>query len=207
MTAFVALQNRLMRRPEAGEPPKGARGNDQGGIGSEENGMRKIVKATPKHAVRRDLFGELSVGVAALAEARQGRRALRTHALEYKPAPKVTPKSCRVGRGRAFGACQPRGLSRRLQREEVPTARAVPALELVHLLEAQRVDELVEEPDAAVQEQNPNHPGLRFKRVHSSDPVYSVRVGIGYRAVGVLEDDIMIWFWRTNTNCWIEGDR
>jgi putative transcriptional regulator len=54
--------------------------------------MRKIVKATPKHAVRRDLFGELSVGVAALAEARQGRRALRTHALEYKPAPKVTPK-------------------------------------------------------------------------------------------------------------------
>jgi hypothetical protein len=37
--------------------------------------------------------------------------------------------------------------------------------------------------------------------------VYSVRVGIGYRAVGVLEDDIMIWFWRTNTNCWIEGDR
>ena len=44
-------------------------------------------------------------------------------------------------------------------------------------------------------QENPNHPGLRFKRVHSSDPVYSVRVGIGYRAVGVLEDDIMVWFW------------
>ena len=30
--------------------------------------------------------------MAALAEARQGKRTLRTHALEYKPAPKVTPK-------------------------------------------------------------------------------------------------------------------
>jgi putative transcriptional regulator len=54
--------------------------------------MRKIVKATPKRAARGDLFGELSEGVAALAEARQGKRTLRTHALEYKPAPKVTPK-------------------------------------------------------------------------------------------------------------------
>jgi len=41
-------------------------------------------------------------------------------------------------------------------------------------------------------QENPNHPGLRFKRVHSSDPVYSVRVGIGYRAVGALEDDVMV---------------
>ena len=54
--------------------------------------MKTIVKATPKRAARRDLFGELSEGVAALAEARQGKRTLRTHALEYKPAPKVTPK-------------------------------------------------------------------------------------------------------------------
>lgn len=54
--------------------------------------MKTIVKATPKRGVRRDLFGELSEGVAALAEARHGKRTLRTHALEYKPAPKVTPK-------------------------------------------------------------------------------------------------------------------
>lgn len=54
--------------------------------------MKTIVKATPKRAARRDLFGELSEGVAALAEARHGKRTLRTHALEYKPAPKVTPK-------------------------------------------------------------------------------------------------------------------
>ncbi len=43
--------------------------------------------------------------------------------------------------------------------------------------------------------ENPNHPSLRFKRVHPSEPVYSVRVGIGYRAVGTLDDDVMIWFW------------
>ena len=55
--------------------------------------MRKIGKATPKRPVRRDLFGELSEGVAALAEARQGNWTLRTHALEYKPIPTVTPKS------------------------------------------------------------------------------------------------------------------
>lgn len=54
--------------------------------------MKKIVKATPKRGTKRDLFDELSEGVAALAEARQGKRTLRTHALEYKPAPKVTPK-------------------------------------------------------------------------------------------------------------------
>ena len=51
--------------------------------------MRRIVKARPKRAVRRDLFGELSEGVAALAEARQGKRTLRTYALEYK----LTPRS------------------------------------------------------------------------------------------------------------------
>ena len=41
---------------------------------------------------KRDLFVELSDGIAALAEAREGKRTLRTHAVEYKPAPKVTPR-------------------------------------------------------------------------------------------------------------------
>jgi putative transcriptional regulator len=54
--------------------------------------MKTIVKAKPKRAAKRDLFAELGEGVAALAEARQGKRTLRTHALEYKPAPKITPK-------------------------------------------------------------------------------------------------------------------
>jgi hypothetical protein len=48
--------------------------------------MKTIVKTRPKRAVRRGLFGELSEGVAVLAEARHGKRTLRVHALEYKTA-------------------------------------------------------------------------------------------------------------------------
>lgn len=54
--------------------------------------MKTTVKAKPGRAAKRDLFAELSEGMAALAEARQGKRTLRTHAVEYKPAPAVTPK-------------------------------------------------------------------------------------------------------------------
>jgi len=42
---------------------------------------------------------------------------------------------------------------------------------------------------------NPAHPGLRFKRIHEARPIYSVRIARGWRALGVLEDDTMIWFW------------
>jgi putative transcriptional regulator len=52
--------------------------------------MKGTAKAA--RAARRDLFAELSEGVSALAEARIGKRTLRTHAVEYKPAPRVTPK-------------------------------------------------------------------------------------------------------------------
>jgi putative transcriptional regulator len=54
--------------------------------------MRTIVKAKPKRATRRNLFDELSEGVTALADSRQGKRTQRTHTLAYKAAPKVTPK-------------------------------------------------------------------------------------------------------------------
>ncbi|MBN1395981.1 MAG: hypothetical protein JW959_13245 [Pirellulales bacterium] len=42
---------------------------------------------------------------------------------------------------------------------------------------------------------NTAHPGLRFKRVHDDPPVFSARVGIGYRALGALDGDTMVWFW------------
>ncbi len=42
---------------------------------------------------------------------------------------------------------------------------------------------------------NPHHPGLNFKRVGEKSAVYSVRVAIGWRALGLLEDDTMVWFW------------
>jgi hypothetical protein len=43
--------------------------------------------------------------------------------------------------------------------------------------------------------QNQAHPGLRFKKVHDDPPMYSARVGIGYRAVGALDGNTIVWFW------------
>lgn len=43
--------------------------------------------------------------------------------------------------------------------------------------------------------QNPNHPSLRFRRVHSSRPIYSARVGMDYRVVGIRERSDIYWFW------------
>ena len=39
------------------------------------------------------------------------------------------------------------------------------------------------------------HPSLQFKKVHDRDSIYSVRVTLGYRAVGLLEDEEIAWFW------------
>ncbi|MDP9363657.1 MAG: type II toxin-antitoxin system HigB family toxin [Chloroflexota bacterium] len=43
---------------------------------------------------------------------------------------------------------------------------------------------------------NPSHPSLRFKPVGSRDPtVYSARVGRSYRAIGIRENDRVLWIW------------
>ncbi len=42
---------------------------------------------------------------------------------------------------------------------------------------------------------DPYHPGLRFKRIHSKRPIYAVRISKNYRAVGILQDREIIWFW------------
>ncbi|MFZ5563121.1 MAG: hypothetical protein ACOZBW_03660 [Thermodesulfobacteriota bacterium] len=42
---------------------------------------------------------------------------------------------------------------------------------------------------------DPYHPSLHFKRIHSTRPIFSVRITIDYRAVGVLEKDAITWFW------------
>jgi putative transcriptional regulator len=52
--------------------------------------MKSSVKAKAKPGATRDLFAELSEGMEDLADARHGKRTLRTHAVEYKPAPSVT---------------------------------------------------------------------------------------------------------------------
>ncbi len=40
--------------------------------------------------------------------------------------------------------------------------------------------------------ENPRHPSLRFKKVGE---YRSVRIGLHYRALAVVEGDDFIWFW------------
>lgn len=39
---------------------------------------------------------------------------------------------------------------------------------------------------------NPRHPSLQFKKIQS---VWSVRIGSGYRALALQEDEVYYWFW------------
>jgi len=43
--------------------------------------------------------------------------------------------------------------------------------------------------------ENSHHPSLRFKPIHPTRPIYSVRIGLNYRAVGIREGEDMIWYW------------
>ena len=43
--------------------------------------------------------------------------------------------------------------------------------------------------------QNPAHPSLRYKKVHATLPIYSVRIDRDWRAVGTLQQGAMVWFW------------
>jgi hypothetical protein len=42
---------------------------------------------------------------------------------------------------------------------------------------------------------NPYHGSLQFKRVSRRQPIYSVRLGLGWRVLGLLEADTVYWFW------------
>jgi len=42
---------------------------------------------------------------------------------------------------------------------------------------------------------NPSHPSLHFKPIHGNEGLYSVRVGLGWRALGLLEGDMITWSW------------
>jgi hypothetical protein len=44
-------------------------------------------------------------------------------------------------------------------------------------------------------QRNPYHRSLRFKRVHSREEVYSVRVGADHRALACRENGPLVWFW------------
>ena len=43
--------------------------------------------------------------------------------------------------------------------------------------------------------ENPSRPGVRFKRIHNQEAMYSVRIGRGWRALGLLDSDTITWFW------------
>jgi hypothetical protein len=42
---------------------------------------------------------------------------------------------------------------------------------------------------------NPRHPSLRFKKVDQESNTYSVRIGLGYRALGALRGSRIVWYW------------
>lgn len=44
-------------------------------------------------------------------------------------------------------------------------------------------------------QQDPHHPSLRFRQVHPVRPIYSARVGLDHRAVGIRDGDTIIWLW------------
>lgn len=42
---------------------------------------------------------------------------------------------------------------------------------------------------------DPYHNSLQFKRVSQRQPIYSARVGLNYRVLGLLAEDHIYWFW------------
>jgi putative transcriptional regulator len=77
----------------------------------DEHRARKQSSQREKRAAARDLLAKIGTGIEALAEARKRKKTLRTHVLEYKPAPRLTPDDLvrirtRLGLSRAlFAAC------------------------------------------------------------------------------------------------------
>jgi mRNA-degrading endonuclease RelE of RelBE toxin-antitoxin system len=64
---------------------------------------------------------------------------------------------------------------------------------------------LLSELPASVQEQaakayalwqdDPYYPSLQFKKVSQRQPIYSARVSLNYRVLGLLESDHIYWYW------------
>ena len=41
-------------------------------------------------------------------------------------------------------------------------------------------------------QKNPYHPSLHFKRIHSVKPIFSVRINVDYRSIGIQEENIIV---------------
>ena len=44
-------------------------------------------------------------------------------------------------------------------------------------------------------QRDPAHPSLQFKRLRADRQTYSIRVGLGYRALGIRLDEALVWYW------------
>ena len=44
-------------------------------------------------------------------------------------------------------------------------------------------------------QENPRHPSLRFRKLQATDSDYSIRINAQYRAVGRMNDGVIIWHW------------
>jgi len=42
---------------------------------------------------------------------------------------------------------------------------------------------------------NPWHPSLHFKKLEGEEMIYSVRIGLEYRALGIMKKSRVIWYW------------
>ena len=42
---------------------------------------------------------------------------------------------------------------------------------------------------------NPHHPSLQFKRVSEREPIYSTRIGLHWRALAFVENNVATWWW------------
>jgi hypothetical protein len=42
---------------------------------------------------------------------------------------------------------------------------------------------------------NFRHPGLRFKQMDAKRNIYSARVGLDHRALGVFDGSEVVWYW------------
>ena len=62
----------------------------------------------------------------------------------------------------------------------------------------QKLDETTKERARkafALWAENPQHPSLRFKNVNPQEGTWSVRITRGIRALGIMKDDTVTWFW------------
>ncbi|CAN2039560.1 Type II toxin-antitoxin system HigB family toxin [Candidatus Magnetomoraceae bacterium gMMP-15] len=43
--------------------------------------------------------------------------------------------------------------------------------------------------------ENPFHPSLHFKCINHKEKIWSLRITLNYRVLGIFENDTVTWFW------------